>query len=66
MPAATFITSLYDQLLAGATLAEATAASREQARLHGDSTWLAYTVYGHPQARLEVSRAIQHDLLGSP
>ena len=60
MPAATFITALYDQLLAGATLTEATAAAREQARLHGDSTWLAYTVYGHPEARLHVPRPIQH------
>ena len=51
-PAATFITTFYDWLRGGSTLAEATVAGREAARAHGDTTWLAYTVYGHPEARL--------------
>jgi hypothetical protein len=50
-PARTFTETFYQHLLAGATLAEATTAAREQARLAGDATWLAYAVYGHPYAR---------------
>ena len=50
-PARTFTKTFYQQLRAGATLAEATTAAREQARLAGDATWLAYAVYGHPYAR---------------
>jgi hypothetical protein len=51
-PAATFVTTFYDRLRTGSTLAEATIAGREAARAHGDTTWLAYTVYGHPEARI--------------
>jgi hypothetical protein len=39
-------------LLKGARLSEATVHAREAARSAGDATWLAYTVYGTPNARL--------------
>ena len=45
------------KLLDGATVAEATVASREQARADGDATWLAYAVYAHPHARLVHQRS---------
>ena len=51
-PARMFTETFYRQLLAGATVADATVAARERARADGDATWLAYTVYAHPHARL--------------
>lgn len=51
-PACQFVLKLYDQLLAGNTLADSVASAREAARIDGDATWLAYTVYGNPEARL--------------
>ena len=51
-PARSFTVTFYKRLLAGATLAEATTAAREQARESGDATWLAYAVYGHPHAKV--------------
>jgi CHAT domain-containing protein len=50
-PARTFTETFYQHLRAGATLAESTTAAREQARLAGNATWLAYAVYGHPNAK---------------
>jgi hypothetical protein len=52
-PARTFTETLYERMAAGDTLAEATIAAREAAREEDEATWLAYTVYGHPAAKLE-------------
>jgi hypothetical protein len=52
VPARVFTETFYRKLLDGATVAEATVASRERARADGDATWLAYAVYAHPHARL--------------
>ena len=52
-PAYGFIKTFYESFLGktkAVTLAEATAAARRKAREDGDATWLAYVVYGHPQA----------------
>ena len=54
-PASTFGIAFYERLLAGDTIAEATVAARERARSAGDATWLAYVVYGHPDAKLEAT-----------
>lgn len=51
-PARIFSETLYSELLEGETLACATRAAREAARKSGDASWLAYAVYGHPDARL--------------
>lgn len=51
-PARTFTEKLYDRLLAGDPLAQATVAAREAARQAREATWLAYTVYGNPHAKL--------------
>lgn len=51
-PARAFVTEFYAQLHAGATMSRATVSAREAARLGGDLSWLAYTVYAHPDARL--------------
>ncbi len=51
-PARVFVEEFYRRLLDGETVSEATAAGREKAREAGDATWLAYTVYAHPHARL--------------
>ncbi len=53
--ALTFAQTLYQQLIGGATVAEAVRASRQQARRAGDPTWLAYSVYAHPNARVAVA-----------
>ncbi len=52
IPAVTFITNFYDQLLAGKNLSDATVAAREAAKRNGDATWISYVVYGDPFATL--------------
>ncbi|MEQ9337624.1 MAG: CHAT domain-containing protein [Miltoncostaeaceae bacterium] len=47
-----FAESLYAGLIAGGSLAEATTSARAAARRRGDAAWLAYVVYGHPNARV--------------
>jgi hypothetical protein len=50
-PAYGFARELYARFIdAGEPLAAASAAARRKARDEGDATWLAYAVYGHPQA----------------
>ncbi|HMN62417.1 MAG TPA: CHAT domain-containing protein, partial [Anaerolinea sp.] len=48
----TFATRLYDLLRAGRPVGEAVREARQQVRPAGDSTWLAYTVFAHPLARV--------------
>ena len=50
--ALTFAQTFYQHLLQGATIAEATYQARHAARQTGDPTWLAYSVYAHPNARI--------------
>ncbi len=48
-----FAGTLYERLRAGLTLGESVSEARSLARdnMPGDSTWLAYTVYGDPRAK---------------
>lgn len=50
--AAGFAAEFYRGLLAGKTLGEAVRAARYVAREEGDPSWLAYSIYGHPNAVL--------------
>lgn len=52
--ALTFAQVFYDTLLAGKTVTEATRAARLAAKQAHEPTWLAYSVYGHPYARVQV------------
>ena len=49
--AAEFAVTFYERLFAGDTIADALRAARLAARQSGDPTWLAYSVYAHPNAR---------------
>jgi len=53
--ALTFAATFYQRLLQGDTVAEATYQARLAARKAGDPTWLAYSVYAHPNARISHS-----------
>jgi hypothetical protein len=46
----TFMKAWYDQLKTGKTLSEATILARKQAATQGDATYLAFVIYGHPNA----------------
>ncbi len=50
--AVVFARRFYAALFAGETIAVAVREARRAARSVGDPTWMAYTVYAHPQARL--------------
>lgn len=54
-PAYSFIEKFYEALLEQKTIAEEAVAARSAASAAGDTTWLAYTVYGNPYARLVVT-----------
>lgn len=49
-----FAKTFYQELLNGRTVAEAVRKSRLAARRSGDSTWLAYSVYAHPNAKVHL------------
>jgi CHAT domain-containing protein len=52
-PSRVFVECLYEQLIAGAPLAQAVSSARDEARTPEDpATWLAYAVYGRPDATL--------------
>jgi CHAT domain-containing protein len=51
-PAREFAEAFYDACLGGLPLGRAMLAARERIRRHGDPTWLAYTAYGDPAARV--------------
>ena len=50
--ASEFAQELYAKLNADVTLGDAVAELRGKVTKRGDPTWLAYAVYGHPQAKL--------------
>ncbi len=52
-----FARALYRELFAGQTVAEAVLQARLTARRTGDPTWLAYSAYAHPNARVALGPA---------
>ena len=48
----TFAKTFYDHLLKGETVSESARAARQASKKAKEPTWLAYSVYGHPYARL--------------
>lgn len=51
-----FSEAFYAELVGGKTVAEAMGAGRHAANQEGDPTWLAYSVYAHPNARVMLSQ----------
>ena len=47
-----FAKAFYQQLLSGETVGKAAQVARAQIKPGGDPTWLAYTVFAHPLARI--------------
>jgi len=54
-----FAIAFYRHLLDGKTVAEAARLARQSIKRAGDPTWLSYTVYANPLARLVVETAAQ-------
>jgi len=54
-----FAVAFYRRLLEGKTVAEAARLARQAIKRAGDPTWLSYTVYANPLARLVVETARQ-------
>jgi CHAT domain-containing protein len=50
-----FAQTFYDELLKGNTVSDAVRKARLVTRTAGDPTWLAYTVYAHPNACIRQS-----------
>ena len=50
-----FAKTFYQELFAGQTVGEAVRQARLAAQRAGDPTWLAYSVYAHPNARMAIS-----------
>jgi hypothetical protein len=50
-----FTKAFYTALTQGKPLAFAATAGRQAAKASGDASWLSYTVYGHPQAKVRNS-----------
>lgn len=55
-PAAAFSTAFYNAMLDGKTLAEAASVARASSKALGDTSWLAFKVYGHPRAQRLAAR----------
>jgi hypothetical protein len=53
-PARDFVRAFYAGLREKKSIAKATIDARREARKSGDTSWLAYTVYAHPDARVEM------------
>jgi hypothetical protein len=53
-PARDFVRAFYAGLRERKSIAKATIDARREARKSGDTSWLAYTVYAHPDARVEM------------
>ncbi|NBA98256.1 CHAT domain-containing protein [Pseudomonas sp. R5(2019)] len=53
-PALGFASQFYGQLKKGRSVSQALRTAREQAKSDLDTSWLAYTVYGHPYARVSL------------
>lgn len=51
-PARTFTETMYEKLISGKNLSEATIEARNAAKEAGEATWLAYAVYGHPHMKI--------------
>jgi hypothetical protein len=50
-----FSRTFYEQLSAGRSVTQAARSARERAKEDLESTWLAYSVYGHPYARVSAA-----------
>jgi CHAT domain len=48
-----FVKEFYTQLSSGTSLGESVKIARNKAKIEGDTSWLAYQVYGHPNYKIK-------------
>jgi CHAT domain-containing protein len=53
-----FAQNLYNELSNGATVGEAVRRARNQCKMNGDPSWLAYQLYGHPNSTIDLKPLI--------
>jgi CHAT domain-containing protein len=48
-----FVKDFYNQLVAGTSLGESVKNARNKCKQQGDTSWLAYQLYGHPNSKFK-------------
>ncbi|MGF6743933.1 DUF7379 domain-containing protein [Paraburkholderia atlantica] len=63
--ASLFARTFYEKMVQGVTLVQAMRHARRVAKQAGDPTWLAYSVWGHPLARVELKKRVVEEVSGA-
>jgi CHAT domain len=58
-----FTQNLYREMAKGQTLGEAVKLSRNNCKLEGNPSWLAYQLYAHPNATVKIANPVSQNIL---